>query len=447
LRPAGMGALERFFDLGARKTDVRTELAAGLTTFLSMAYIIFVQPQVLGAAGMDPGAVFTATCLSSALGCILMGLVADYPIAQAPLMGENFFFAYTVVLGMGVAWPKALALVFVSGVAFLALTLTRIREALVNSVPRALQFGIASGIGLFVALLGLKEAGLVVANPPTLVKLGPVASRPVLLALFGFALTAGLAARKVRGSILIGMLATAALGSGLGLVHYAGVFSAPPALTPTFCKLDLGGLLNWDSLSIVLVFLFMTLFDTLGTLVGVSAQAGLMRDGKLPRAPRALLCDAVATTVGACLGTSTVSSYVESATGVAQGGRTGLTAVTVGALFLLSLFCAPLVRSASGAVALGPHGFIHPVTAPALILVGSLMMGMVRGIAWEDVTEALPAFLTIATIPFTCNIADGIAAGFVSYPLLKACAGRGREAPPLLWLLACLCVLRYAFLI
>jgi AGZA family xanthine/uracil permease-like MFS transporter len=441
-----LDALERFFGLAGRKTDVRTELAAGLTTFLTMAYIIFVQPQVLGAAGMDQGAVFTATCLASALGCLLMGLYADYPIAQAPLMGENFFFAYTVVLGMGVAWPRALALVFVSGLAFLALTLTKVRETLVNSVPPALKLGIASGIGLFVAMIGLKEAGLIVANAPTLVKLGPVTSKPVLLALLGFALTAGLMARKVRGAILIGMLATAGLGAAMGLIHIGGVVSAPPSLTPTFLKLDLSGLCSWNSLSIVLIFLFMTLFDTLGTLVGVSVQAGLMVDGKLPRAPRALLCDAVATTVGSCLGTSTVSSYIESATGVAAGGRTGLTSVTVGALFLLSLFFSPLVRWVSGSVDIGPDAAIHPVTAPALILVGSLMMGMVREIAWDDLTEALPAFLTIAAIPFTFNIADGIAAGFIAYPLLKLCAGRGKEAPPLLWVLAVIFVLRYAFL-
>jgi AGZA family xanthine/uracil permease-like MFS transporter len=441
-----MSALERFFDLSARKTSVRTEVEAGLTTFLTMAYIVFVQPQVLGAAGMDQGAVFTATCLSSALGCLLMGLYADYPIAQAPLMGENFFFTYTVVLGMGVAWPKALALVFISGVAFLALTLSKIRESLVNSVPPALKLGIAAGIGLFVAMIGMKDAGLIVADAPTLAKLGPLTAQPVLLALAGLGLTAGLMARKTRGAILIGMLATAALGAALGLIHFTGVCSAPPSLAATFLKFDLRGLLSWDSLSIVLIFLFMTLFDTLGTLVGVSVQAGLMKDGKLPRAPKALLCDAVATTVGSCLGTSTVSSYIESATGVAAGGRTGLTAVTVGALFLLSLFFAPLVRSVSGAIALSPGVFVHPVTAPALILVGSLMMGTVRGIAWDDITEALPAFLTIAAIPFTFNIADGIAAGFISYPLLKACAARGKEVTPLLWFLGGLFLLRYAFL-
>ncbi|HAH05809.1 MAG TPA: guanine permease [Elusimicrobia bacterium] len=441
-----MDALERFFGLTQAKTSVRTELAAGLTTFLTMAYILFVQPQVLGAAGMDSGAVFTATCLASALGCFLMGLLANYPIAQAPLMGENFFFTYAVVLGMGVPWPKALALVFISGLVFLALTLTKAREALVNSVPPALKLGIAAGIGLFVAFIGLKEGGIVVANAPTLVKLGPVAAKPVLLSLLGLALTAALMARKTRGAILLGMLATAGLGNLLGLVKFEGIFSAPPSLAPTFLKLDLSGLMSWHSLSIVLIFLFMTLFDTLGTLVGVSVQAGLLVDGKLPRASKALLCDAVSTTAGACLGTSTVSSYIESATGVAQGGRTGLTAVSVGVLFLASLFLSPLVASVSGAVALDANTLLHPVTAPALILVGSLMMGMVQKIAWDDFTEALPAFLVIAVIPFTFNIADGIAAGFISYPLLKACAGRNRETPPLLWGLALLFLLRYAFL-
>ncbi|MFA6028216.1 MAG: NCS2 family permease [Elusimicrobiota bacterium] len=441
-----MDFLETRFQLKENGTTVRTELAAGLTTFLTMGYILFVQPQVLSAAGMDPGAVFTATCLSSALGCALMGLLANYPIAQAPLMGENFFFTYAVVLGMGVPWQRALGLVFVSGLVFLALTLTRIRETLVNSVPDALKHAIAAGIGLFVALIGLKEAGLVVANAPTLVKLGPLHAGPVLLALFGLALSAALFVRRVRGALLLGMLATSALGWAFGWLRYGGVFSAPPSLAPTLFKLDLTGLLTRDGFSVVLIFLFMTLFDTLGTLVGVGVQAGLMKDGKLPRAPKALLCDAVATTTGALLGTSTVSSYIESATGVAQGGRTGLTALTVAALFLLALFFAPLVGFVSGAVTLPGGLVLHPVTAPALILVGALMLGMVRRIEWDDPSEGLPAFLTLVVIPFTFNIADGVAAGFISYPALKAAAGKGKDVPPLLWGLAALFLLRYAFL-
>lgn len=441
-----MDWLRRRFRLDERGTTVRTELAAGLTTFLTLSYILFVQPQVLSAAGMDAGAVLTATCLSGALGCLLMGLLADYPIAQAPLMGENFFFTYVVVLGMGVPWQKALALVFVSGLAFLALTLTNLREKLVDSVPDALKFAIAAGIGLFVAFIGLKEAGLVVASPGTLVKLGPVLSTPCLLSLFGFAVMAALSARGARGAILVGLLVTAAGGWAAGLVRFSGVLELPPSLAPTFMKLDLSGLLHRDSLSIVLIFLFMTLFDTLGTLVGVGVQAGLLVDGKLPRASRALLCDAVATTAGACLGTSTVSSYIESSTGVAQGGRTGLTAVTVGILFLASMFLFPLVQAVGGAVTLPDGSVLHPVTAPALILVGAFMLGSVSKVRWDDLTEALPAFLTMALIPFTFNIADGVAAGFIAYPLAKAAAGRRGEVSPVVWTVAALFAARYVFL-
>lgn len=440
-----MNRIRHFFKLAENATTAGTEMAAGLTTFLTMSYIIFVQPQVLGAAGMDRGAVFTATCLAGALGCFLMGTLANYPVAQAPLMGENFFFAYTVVLGMGIPWQKALAMVFVSGLVFLALTLTKIREALVNSVPPALKFSIASGIGLFVALIGLKEAGIVAASPVTLVKLGKVTSGPAALAILGFAVTAGLSARKTRGSILIGMFSVTLAGWAAGWIKFSGVISSPPSLAPTFMRLELTGILNWESLPIILIFLFMTLFDTLGTLVGVGIQAGLMTGGKLPRASKALLSDAVATTAGAVLGTSTVSSYIESSTGVAQGGRTGLTAVTAGVLFLASLFFSPLVESANAAIRMD-GAILHPVTAPALIFVGALMMGAVRSIEWDDLTESVPAFLTTAVIPFTFNIADGIAAGFISYPLMKACAGRGKEVSPLLWALASIFAARYLFL-
>ncbi|MFH1620353.1 MAG: NCS2 family permease [bacterium] len=441
-----MKFISRIFRLEENHSSVSTELGAGLTTFLTMSYIIFVQPQVLGAAGMDKGAVFTATCLASALACFIMGLAANYPIAQAPLMGENFFFAYTVVLGMGLPWQKALGLVFLSGLLFLLLTLTKIRETLVNSVPDSLKYAIASGIGLFITLIGMKEAGIVAADPSTLVKLGPVTSPPVLLALAGFALTAVLSARKVNGAILIGLLSCALAGQALGVTRFTGVFSAPPSLAPTFMQLDLSGLLTWDSVSVVLIFLFMTVFDTLGTLVGVGVRAGLMKDGKLPRASRAMVSDAVATTAGALLGTSTVSSYIESATGVAQGGRTGLTAVAVGFLFLLSLFFSPLVEGVSGAVMLSEGTVIHPVTAPALMLVGVFMMDSLRRINWDDFTELLPAFLVLTIIPFTFNIADGIAAGFIAYPLLKAFSGKRREVSVISWVLGAVFLARFAFL-
>jgi len=441
-----MGPVDKFFALSGNGTDIRTELSAGLATFLTMSYIIFVQPAVLGAAGMDKGAVFTATCLASALACVIMGLYANYPIAQAPLMGENFFFAYTVVLSMGYSWEKALALVFISGLAFLTLTLSRLREKLVDAVPENIKYAIAAGIGLFVALIGFKEAGLIIACPATLVKLGRIASAPVLVAMAGLTTMAALSAKNIKGAVLAGIFVSAILAYASGLSKYAGFVSVPPSLAPTLFKLDLRGLMTPDAMAVVLIFLFMSLFDTLGTLLGVGVQAGLMKNGRLERVSKALVSDAIATTAGAIMGTSTVSSYIESSTGVAQGGRTGLTAVTVGVLFLLSLFFSPLVASVNSAVQLADGSLIHPVTAPALILVGALMMNAVRRIDWEDLSSAIPAFITLVLIPFTFNIADGIAFGFMSYVLIKTLSGRVRDIQPLLWVISFLLVLRYAFL-
>lgn len=441
-----MEFIKKYFGFEARGAALRTELGAGLATFLTMSYIIFVQPAVLGAAGMDKGAVFTATCLASALACFIMGFYANYPIAQAPLMGENFFFTYAVVLGMGYTWEKALGLVFISGLAFLALTLTKMRERLVDAVPEDLKYAIASGIGLFVAFIGFKEAGLIIASPSTLVKLGPIHSAPVACSLAGLIVMAALFVRGIKGAVLIGILVSGAASWAAGLTGFSGVVSAPPSLAPTLFRLDLAGLMTPDALAVVLIFLFMSLFDTLGTLLGVGVQAGLLKDGKLERVSRALVSDAVATTAGALMGTSTVSSYIESATGVAQGGRTGLTAITVGALFLLSLFFSPLVGSINAAVPLADGTFIHPVTAPALILVGALMMGAVCRIDWRDMSAAIPAFITLALIPFTFNIADGIAFGFISFVMIKTLSGRYREVPPLLWPISALLAMRYAFL-
>ncbi|OGS29227.1 MAG: guanine permease [Elusimicrobia bacterium RIFOXYA2_FULL_53_38] len=441
-----MGPVDKFFGLSGHGTDIRTEFSAGLTTFLTMSYIIFVQPAVLGAAGMDKGAVFTATCLASALACVIMGLYANYPIAQAPLMGENFFFAYTVVLSMGYSWEKALALVFISGLAFLALTLSKLREKLADAVPENIKYAIAAGIGLFVALIGFKEAGLIIACPATLVKLGRITSAPVLVAMAGLTTMAALSAKNVKGAILTGIFVSAILAYASGLGKYAGFVSVPPSLAPTFFKLDLRGLMTPDALAVVLIFLFMSLFDTLGTLLGVGVQAGLMRNGRLERVSKALLSDAIATTAGAIMGTSTVSSYIESSTGVAQGGRTGLTAVTVGVFFLLCLFFSPLVASVNSAVQLADGSIIHPVTAPALILVGALMMNAVRRIDWDDLSAAIPAFITLVLIPFTFNIADGIAFGFMAYVLIKTLSGRVRDIPPLLWVISFLLLLRYAFI-
>lgn len=441
-----MEFIKNYFGFAGRGTSFRTELGAGLATFLTMSYIIFVQPAVLGSAGMDKGAVFTATCLASALACFIMGLYANYPIAQAPLMGENFFFTYAVVLGMGYTWEKALGLVFISGLVFLVLTLTKLREKLVDAVPEDLKYAIASGIGLFVAMLGFKEAGLIVSAPATLVKLGSVTSAPVLCALAGLVVMAALYARNIKSAVLAGIMVSAGAAWAAGLTHFGAVLSLPPSLAPTLFKLDLAGLMTPDALAVVLIFLFMSLFDTLGTLLGVGVQAGLLKDGKLERVSKALVSDAVATTAGALMGTSTVSSYIESATGVAQGGRTGLTAVTVGALFLLSLFFSPLVGSVNAALPLPDGTFIHPVTAPALIMVGALMMGAVCRINWRDMSSAIPAFVTMTLIPFTSNIADGMAFGFMSYALVKTCSGRYKEVPALLWPIAGLLALRYVFL-
>jgi AGZA family xanthine/uracil permease-like MFS transporter len=443
-----MNFINKFFKLKEFSTDLKTEITGGLTTFLTMSYIIFVQPQVLGAAGMDKGAVFTATCLSSAIACFIMGIYANYPIAQAPLIGENFFFAYTVVLAMGLTWQKALGLVFISGIVFLLLTMTKIREKLIDSVPDCLKFAIASGIGLFITLIGLKESGLIVANPPTFVKLGDISSIPVLISSAGLIMTATLFARNIKGGILFGMLFSAIIAYIImGFSGFSGIFSLPPSMSSTFLKLDLTGILNWDSISIILIFLFMSIFDTLGTLVGVGIQAGLIKNGKFERISKALVSDAVATTCGSLLGTSTVSSYIESSTGVANGGRTGLTAITVGFLFLLSLFFAPLVSSVNLQISLPDKSIIHPVTAPALIFVGALMMSTIKHIKWEEWTDSIPAFLTLVLIPFTFNIADGIAFGFISFVLLKTLSGKTKEVSLILWILALLFLSRYIFLV
>lgn len=438
--------LERFFDLKGSGTTLRTEILSGVTTFLAMAYIIFVQPQVLGAAGMDHASVMAATCIAAALGSIIMGVLANYPIGVAPGMGENFFFTYTVVIAMGVSWEKALAIVFISGVIFILLTLFKIREMVIGAVPNCLKHSIAVGIGIFIALIGLSDAGIVVANPGGLVKLGALHETPVVLAIFGLIITAILIVRGTKGAIILGMLATAFAGASIGILKFSGIVSAPPSIAPTLFKMDVMGVLDWHYVVPIIVFLYMALFDTIGTLIGVTSQAGIMKDGKMPRASRALMADAIATTTGAALGTSTTLAYIESIAGVKVGGRTGITAIVVGVLFICALFFYPLVQMISGGVTLSGGLIVHPVTAPALILVGSMMMSGVRNIVWDDCSEAIPAFLTIIAIPFTFSIADGIALGFVSYPLLKLFGGRWRSVSWLTYALGILFVLKFVFL-
>jgi AGZA family xanthine/uracil permease-like MFS transporter len=394
---------------------------------------------------MDFGAVMTATCLSAALATLVMGLWANYPIAEAPLMGENLFFAMSVVGLMGVAWPTALGIVFLSGVAFLALTLLRVRQMILDAVPASVRAAIAAGIGLFIAFIGLTHAGIVVKSPApgAYVQIGDLGSPVALVALAGLAVTAILYARGLKGGILIGLALTTVLATAAGLVRPAGVVAWPPSLAPTFLRMDLAA--AWQHVDLILVFLVMLVFDTVGTLIGVSEQAGLMVDGRLPRADRAMVADAVGTLAGAALGTSTVSSYIESASGVAEGARTGLANVMTACLFLGALFFAPLVATVGGGVATA-DGRYYPITAPVIILVGALMMGQAGRIAWADATEAIPAFVTLVLIPFTFNIAHGVAGGIVTYALVKAGARRGREVSRLVWALAVVLVAAYALL-
>jgi len=424
---------------------VRTEILAGLTTFLTMAYIIFVQPAVLGAAGMDSGAVLTATCLSTALATVLMAVLANYPIAVAPAMGHNFFFAYSVVIGMKVPWRVALGGVALAGMLFVATAGIGLRERLISAIPASMKHAIAAGIGLLIATIGLEWAGLIVASPGTLVTLGNLRSAPTVVAVLALALTAVLMARRVPGAFLWGILAATALGMTLGVVHFEGFAGRPPSLAPTFMQLDIRGALAPGMVAVVFVFFFLALFDSIGTLVGVAEQAGLMRDGTLPRAREALLADAIGTVAGAALGTSTVTAYIESGAGIAAGGRTGLASLVTAALFMLSLLFYPLVRTVGGGYV--ENGMtLYPVISAPLVLVGTLMVGELRHIGWDDPTEGIPAFLTMILMPLATSITEGVAFGVLSYALLKLACGRAREVHPLIFVFAVLFLVRYIFL-
>ncbi len=448
--------LERWFGLRESGTTVRREMLAGLTTFLTMSYIIFVNPAILSASGMDKGAVMVATCICSAVVSILIGLLANYPIAGAPGMGHNAFFAYTVCLMMGYSWQEALAAVFISGVLFILLSAVRFREAIVDAIPESLKHSIAVGIGLLITLIGLEWGGFVKASVGTLIQIGDLGSPSVMTAGIGFIVMAGLTVLRVRGAILIGLIV------GLIVALLTGLTSAkpllehswlPPSIQPTFLKLDLKGLLGHgvELITIVFIFFLTAVFDTVGTLIGVSSQAGLLQNGKLPRAGRALLSDAIATTLGGLLGTSTITAYIESAAGVSAGGRTGLTAITAGILMLAGLFLYPLVAvmtaetTITWTVAPGVEFPFkqYPIIAPALILVGAFMLTGVRHIRWDDLTEALPAFLTMAVMAFTVSITEGIAIGFISYVVLKLIAGRQREVHWVVSAFAIVFLIRY----
>ncbi len=438
--------LDRTFRLTASNTTVRTEALAGLTTFMTMSYIIFVQPAVLSTTGMDFQAVLAATCIVSAIGCFLMAFLANYPIAVAPAMGHNFFFAFTVVAGMGYSWQVALGAVFISGVVFLLMSIWGVREALVHAIPDSLKRGIAVGIGLLITLVGLEWSGFLAASPATLVTLGDLHHPSVWMSAAGIIVTCILLARRSRGAILAGILTSTVAGLAFGIVRFHGFVSAPPSIAPIALKLDVMGALRLGAAPVIFIFFFLDLFDSIGSLIGIAEQGGFMRNGQLPRAREALLADAIGTSVSGLMGNSPVVSYIESAAGVAEGGRTGLANVVTGLLMLAGLFFAPLAQMI-GEGYKHPAGLtLYPTVAPALIVVGAFMMRNVGRIEWDDPVEYLPAFITITFIPFTFSITDGIAFGFISYVILSVAAGRYRKLHWLMLLFTVLFLIRYAAL-
>jgi len=425
---------EKLFKLSEHGTSVRTEVLAGLTTFLTMSYIIFVNPDILSTTGMDRDAVFVATCLAAALGSLVMALVANWPIGMAPGMGLNAFFAFTVVAALGFTWQQALGAVFISGLIFVILTVTGVRSWLIEGIPHSLRSAIAAGIGLFLGIIALKNAGIVVDNPATLVGLGSLKATGPLLAILGFFIIAVLDALRVKGAILIGILAVTILSWLTGVSQFQGIVSAPPSILPTFLQLDIMGALHGGLLHVILVFVLVEVFDATGTLIGVAKRANLIQEGKKSRLGRALLADSTAIVAGSLMGTSSTTAYVESASGVQAGGRTGLTAFTVAILFLAALFISPLAGSVPSVA-----------TAPALLYVAGLMMRELTEIEWEDLTEAAPAALTALAMPFTYSIANGLAFGFISYVVMKLFTGKWKDIHPATAIVAVLFIIRFAF--
>ncbi|WP_338110291.1 NCS2 family permease [Pseudidiomarina sediminum] len=427
---------EKLFKIKAQGSSIKAEVIGGATTFLTMAYIIFINPSILALTGMDYGAVFVATCLAAGIGCLIMGLWANYPVALAPGMGLNAMFTHSVVIGMGYTWQVALGAVFFSGIIFFALSAFKVRAWIINSIPPTLRLAIAAGIGAFLALIGLQNAGIIVGHDQTLVTLGDMTSLSVVLASLGFFLIIGLVARKVQGAALLSILFITFLGWVFGDVVYTGIVSAPPSLAPTFMQLDIAGAFNVAMLSVIFAFLFVDLFDTSGTLMAVAQRAGITdKDGKLPRLERALMADSTASVAGSMLGTSTTTSYIESASGVASGGKTGLTAVVVGLLFVLAIFFAPLAKMVP-----------NYATAGAIIYVSVLMLFTLKSVNWDDITEAAPVAVVLLMTPLTYSIADGIALGFISFVVIKALGGRYHELNWSVVILAALFVAKFIWL-
>lgn len=429
--------LKKLFGYDPTKTTVRTELLAGLTTFLTMSYILAVNPAMFSQLdGMSAGAVFTATALAAIIGTVAMALLAKMPFGLAPGMGLNAFFVYTVCMGMGYSWQFALTAVFIEGLIFIVLTLTNLREAIVNAIPASLKNAIGAGIGLFIAFIGLQNAGIVVNNDATLVSLGDITSGSALLGLTGLVVTGVLVIKDVRGGLLIGILVTTIIGIPMGLTEYNGVVSMPHSISDIFCQFEWGHVLSLDMVVVVFTFLFIDMFDTIGTLVGVCTKANIIgADGRIPRIKEAFMADSIATTVGACLGTSTTTTYVESASGVAQGGRTGLTAFAVAACFAIALFFSPIFLAIPAAA-----------TAPVLVIVGLFMMSPIKNIPFDDYAESIPAFVTIIMMPMVYSISDGILMGMISYVILNALCGNFKRITPAMYILAVLFILKYIFI-
>lgn len=433
---SGQGMLERVFKLREHGTTARTEVIAGFTTFLTMVYIVFVNPQILGVAGMDTSAVFVTTCLITAFGSILMGLFANLPVALAPAMGLNAFFAFVVVQAMGLPWQVGMGAIFWGAVGLLLLTIFRVRYWMIANIPVSLRVGITSGIGLFIGMMGLKNAGVIVANPETLVSIGNLTSHSVLLGVLGFFIIAILASRNIHAAVLVSIIVTTLLGWMMGDVHYNGIVSAPPSVTSVVGHVDLAGSFNLGLAGVIFSFMLVNLFDSSGTLIGVTDKAGLADEkGKFPRMKQALFVDSISSVTGAFVGTSSVTAYIESSSGVSVGGRTGLTAVVVGILFLLVIFLSPLA------------GMVPPYAAAgALIYVGVLMTSSLARVNWQDLTESVPAFITAVMMPFSFSITEGIALGFISYCVMKIGTGRLRDLSPCVVIVALLFVLKIVFI-
>ncbi|MEZ9397344.1 NCS2 family permease [Vibrio splendidus] len=434
---ANNGILEKLFKIKAHGSSVKDELMGGVTTFATMAYIIFVNPQIMAASGMDAGAVFVATCIGAAIGCLLMGLFANWPVGLAPGMGLNAFFSFTVVSEMGYSWEVALGAVFISGILFVGMSFYKVRQWIIESTPVSLRYSMTAGVGLFLGLIGLKTAGIVVENPATLVSLGDFTKPEALLAAIAFLIIAVLSERKVFGAVLIGILSVTLVGMMLGLVHYNGFFAAPPSLAPTFLKMDIMGALDVSMISVILAFLFVNMFDTAGTLMGVAERANLTNPetGKIEGLSKALKADSISSVAGACVGCPPVTSYVESAAGVAAGARTGLSAIVVGVLFLAAIFLSPLA------------GMIPAyATSGALIYVAFVMMSSMQHVDWKDFTNGAPAAITALMMPLTFSIANGIALGFITYTVLKLATGKTKDVSISMYFLAAIFVAKLVFI-